>query len=217
MNIADRIQRLRKTKGISQEQLAEIIGVSRQAVSKWESEQSTPDIEKIILLSNYFEVTTDYLLKGIEPEPATIHRRLDARIFAILATALNAIGLILAIMIWKEKQDTTAVTVGLTLMIMGCVIFVLGQILGEHIIPARKYFLLFNVWFLLLIPISCVFNFVSGTLGGFWWTFTPLPQLGNSRHAYLICWLVYFVLCMGLDSFVLFYFRRKNLVLEEIH
>ena len=67
MNVADRIQNLRKIKGISQEQLAEAIGVSRQAVSKWESEQSTPDFEKIVLMSDFFDVTTDYLLKGIEP------------------------------------------------------------------------------------------------------------------------------------------------------
>ena len=48
MTIADRIQNLRKTRGISQEELADRIGVSRQAVSKWESKQSTPDVEKII-------------------------------------------------------------------------------------------------------------------------------------------------------------------------
>lgn len=66
MNIADRIQSLRKSKGISQEQLADVVGVSRQAVSKWESEQTIPDLEKIILMSEYFEVTTDYILKGIE-------------------------------------------------------------------------------------------------------------------------------------------------------
>lgn len=67
MNMADRIQYLRKAKGISQEELAEKVGVSRQAVSKWESEQSMPDLEKIIAMSDFFEVTTDYLLKGIEP------------------------------------------------------------------------------------------------------------------------------------------------------
>ena len=61
MNIADRIQLLRKAKGISQEVLADQIGVSRQAVSKWESEQSMPDLEKIILLSDYFETTTDQI------------------------------------------------------------------------------------------------------------------------------------------------------------
>lgn len=64
MNMADRIQYLRKAKGISQEELAEKVGVSRQAVSKWESEQSMPDLEKIIAMSDFFEVTTDYLLKG---------------------------------------------------------------------------------------------------------------------------------------------------------
>lgn len=67
MNMANRIQYLRKTKGLSQEELADKVGVSRQAVSKWESEQSTPDIEKIISMSELFEVTTDYILKGIEP------------------------------------------------------------------------------------------------------------------------------------------------------
>lgn len=54
MNMADRIQYLRKAKGLSQEDLADRVGVSRQAVSKWESEQSTPDLEKIIILSDIF-------------------------------------------------------------------------------------------------------------------------------------------------------------------
>ena len=69
MTLADRIQHLRKAKGISQEELADQIGVSRQAVSKWESGQSSPDLEKVILLSEFFDVATDYLLKGMEPLP----------------------------------------------------------------------------------------------------------------------------------------------------
>lgn len=71
MNIADRIQYLRKQKGYSQEELADKVGVSRQAVSKWESEQTTPDLEKVIAMSELFEVTTDYILKGIEPVSTT--------------------------------------------------------------------------------------------------------------------------------------------------
>ena len=46
MNLSDRIQQLRKQKGISQEELADRVGVSRQAVSKWESEQSIPDMDR---------------------------------------------------------------------------------------------------------------------------------------------------------------------------
>lgn len=93
MNMADRIQHLRKSKGISQEELADKVGVSRQAVSKWESEQSTPDIEKVILLSDFFDVTTDYLLKGIEPVSENITKKSDARIFSLVGSVFNFIGL----------------------------------------------------------------------------------------------------------------------------
>ena len=74
MTIADRIQSLRRARGMSQEELADAVGVSRQAVSKWESEQATPDIGKIMAMSDIFEVTTDYLLKGIEPVSADDHK-----------------------------------------------------------------------------------------------------------------------------------------------
>ena len=74
MTIGDRIQNLRKTKGMSQEELADAVGVSRQAVSKWESEQAAPDLEKVIIMSDLFEVTTDYLLKGIEPVRTDDHK-----------------------------------------------------------------------------------------------------------------------------------------------
>lgn len=69
MHIAEKIKRLRKQKGVSQEELADKTGVSRQAVSKWEGGQSTPDIEKLVILSSYFGVTTDSLLKD-ETSPA---------------------------------------------------------------------------------------------------------------------------------------------------
>ena len=62
MTISDRIRELRRKRGISQEELAEQLSISRQAVSKWESGQSMPDLDKIILLSDYFDVTSDYLL-----------------------------------------------------------------------------------------------------------------------------------------------------------
>ena len=63
MILADKIIRERKRLGLSQEELAEKMNVSRQAVSKWEGNQSIPEIEKILQLSSLFGVTTDYLLK----------------------------------------------------------------------------------------------------------------------------------------------------------
>ena len=77
MIMADKIIDLRKKNGWSQEELAEKLEVSRQAVSKWESAQSVPDMNRVLLLSKVFGVSTDYLLKdelgeeavGTEPLP----------------------------------------------------------------------------------------------------------------------------------------------------
>lgn len=63
MTLSEKIIKERKKLGLSQEELAEKMNVSRQAVSKWEGNQSVPEIEKILQLSSLFGVTTDYLLK----------------------------------------------------------------------------------------------------------------------------------------------------------
>ncbi|MDP4143407.1 MAG: DUF5680 domain-containing protein [Bacillota bacterium] len=66
MIFQEKLQSLRKEKGLSQEGLAECIGVSRQAVAKWESGQSYPDIDNLISLSSLFRVSIDKLLKKDE-------------------------------------------------------------------------------------------------------------------------------------------------------
>ena len=68
MTLADKILKLRKEKGLSQEAFAEQLGVSRQSVSKWESGTAVPDTEKILAMSELFGVSTDYLLKNEEAE-----------------------------------------------------------------------------------------------------------------------------------------------------
>lgn len=69
MILADKITEERKKNGWTQEELAEQLGVSRQAVSKWESAGSVPDLQKILQLANLFGVSTDYLRKEeMEPE-----------------------------------------------------------------------------------------------------------------------------------------------------
>ena len=64
MTIGERLLKLRKEKNISQEELANVLDVSRQTVSKWETDQSTPDFDKIIPLCEYFGITSDELLTG---------------------------------------------------------------------------------------------------------------------------------------------------------
>ena len=70
MILADKIIHLRKKSGWSQEELAEKLGVSRQAVSKWEGAQSIPDLERVLAMSRLFGVSTDYLLKDEQEEDA---------------------------------------------------------------------------------------------------------------------------------------------------
>lgn len=194
MNIADRIQHLRKSKGILQEELADKIGVSRQSVSKWESEQATPEIEKVILLSNYFEVTTDYLLKGIEPIPsgaAAASEKPDARLFAVIATTCNAIALILAVMIWHEKQTALATALGLILTVLGCAIFFVGMLFADEGSKkaAKSAFIKINAWIVPFIPLALVHNILFHHLAT-----APYPLFSPSLWGivgFMLFWLSY--------------------------
>ena len=66
MNLGSQLKRFRESKSFSQEDVARKVGVTRQAVYKWESNKSYPDIENLILLSKLYEVTIDELIKGSE-------------------------------------------------------------------------------------------------------------------------------------------------------
>ena len=64
MTFGEKLFKLRKEKGLSQEQLAEQMNTTRQAVSKWENDQGFPETEKLMMLGNIFSVSIDYLLKN---------------------------------------------------------------------------------------------------------------------------------------------------------
>ena len=66
MRFDERITALRKRRGLSQEELGFELGVSRQTVSKWESGQSYPDFQRLVLLADYFEVSLDELVRGLD-------------------------------------------------------------------------------------------------------------------------------------------------------
>lgn len=162
MKLSDRIQYLRKARGISQEGLADQLGVSRQAVSKWESEQSMPDLDKIISMSDYFEVTTDYLLKGIEPvvqkeeEQSIEHRRIASNICYQLSLALAGLGIILSIIL----ADFLKISVLLTpvLIVQGVGLLVWGT--GHNLSEVRPSFQvkLALILFLLFVPLGFLSN-----------------------------------------------------------
>lgn len=72
MDFSEKLLTLRKANDMTQEQLAEKLDVSRQSISKWESGQATPELEKIVAMSAVFNITTDYLLKASEIDDLSV-------------------------------------------------------------------------------------------------------------------------------------------------
>lgn len=133
MNIANRIKSLRKVKGITQEELADKLGVSRQAVSKWESEQSTPDLERVVIMSEFFEVTTDYILKGTD-EIGGVEKNSNeiiSRILYITSTVFIIIGLLCALGGWYENYTLDAVWGSMIIQAVGVAAYFIGKALSS--------------------------------------------------------------------------------------
>ena len=110
MTFNEKLIKLRKANAMSQEELAEKVDVSRQAISKWELGDATPDSDKIVALSNIFNVTTDYLLKDdIDNPTGAIIVRDDpnknimiAKILRFLSTFFFGVGLLVAFQAWAN-------------------------------------------------------------------------------------------------------------------
>ncbi len=66
MNFNEKLIELRKSKGLSQDELGQKLGVSRQTISKWELAQSYPDFQRLVLISDYFGLSLDALVKDVD-------------------------------------------------------------------------------------------------------------------------------------------------------
>lgn len=92
--LGERIAALRKKRGITQEQFAQSMGVSAQAVSKWENDASCPDITTLPQIADYFHITIDTLLKGEQPQepqqlPQAERRPLSELVLKVIVTQQN--------------------------------------------------------------------------------------------------------------------------------
>ena len=213
MNLADRIQYLRKQKGYSQEDLADKVGVSRQAVSKWESEQSTPDLEKVIAMSELFEVTTDYLLKGTASrgEQQTLNadtHRCTAMTMFYIATAINIIGVAASFARWYTCYDAYSVGIGIAVTAVGTGVFLAGlTIFRTDLKKALRYFLIANVWPVLLNPYGMIANYLdSSGIGGYTYHPAPVP-VNMDKKAF---WIPYILICLAADAAVIIKGRERK-------
>lgn len=210
MTLGEKLQQLRRHSGLSQEQLAGQLDVSRQAVSKWELDESMPDTENVVQLSRLFGVSCDYLLRdevdqrgAPVPAPAPGEAHLDRQGWTHNAFALSlatcAIGLLLALGGWLHEQTSGPLIIGLIIQISGMVLFELAvPRMGEGRGAARLGFYMIANWLVLPIP----------TAGLCWWTFVfavrPYPSV--------LTWTVYLLfdlLLSGILTAVLAVLRHK--------
>lgn len=95
MTLGKKLQLLRRQHGLSQEQLADRLNVSRQAISKWELDAALPDTANVIALSRLFDVSTDYLLKDDMEAPLANASKKPAakRLAGIISGSVGVLGL----------------------------------------------------------------------------------------------------------------------------
>ena len=131
MEIGGRIRELRTAHGMSQDDLAARVYVSRQTISSWENGKTYPDVQSLLLLSEIFGASVDSLIKGdVETMNETIERdvviirRLGAAMIALAAcTVAAAIWAVAQVEIWGWKGVQVVPTLLLTLVLWACLMF----------------------------------------------------------------------------------------------
>ncbi len=162
MTIGERIAKCRKEKNLSQEYIAEQLEVSRQAVSKWETNQTEPDTGNLIKLAQLFGVSVEYLASGEEKSPRIVYIEKALPVFKIIGIVLIALGglsLILgAIMPFMLGIGIVTAAFGVLLMllkkdglILSGIILVIGVVL----------FLVQGIFFGIDTPIMCLIAAIS--------------------------------------------------------
>lgn len=164
MILADKLINLRKKNGMSQEELAEKMNVSRQSVSKWEGAQSIPELEKILQLSRIFGVTTDYLLKDeLEAEEFTGDNASDKVRTVTLAEANEYLA--------QRWASSGKIAIGTFLCIVSVIpLLFLGVLSEEADIPLSENFAMalgLILLFLIVAPAVCIFVYCGFKNGPF--------------------------------------------------
>lgn len=131
MILADKIINLRKKNGWTQEELAEKVNVSRQSVSKWEGAQSIPDLNKILLLSQIFEVSTDYLLRDELEEITNEETTSYNKEYLYLEVHKVSMKESLEFLKIREKYSRL-IAIGVAMLILAPAIFLLMESFGNN-------------------------------------------------------------------------------------
>lgn len=210
MTLGEHICALRTARGLSQGDLAERLDVSRQSVSKWETDASVPDLDKLVKLSQTFGVTLDELVHGQAPQapgtpaapapeapPAQTARVTGWRVGGLVFLALGV--LIFLIPLILLGMGTLA----------GGLLFALPFLLcaGACLILKRRHVALVCGWILWLLVMAYLWNATGIRV---WWVFSLwLYRPGMEIHA-LVAWAEVLTL-VGLSTATVLAFLRRNI------
>lgn len=205
MSLAERILALRKARNLSQEELAEQIGVSRQAVGKWESGQSQPDLDKVIALSEFFGVSCDYLLKGAIPDTQTQTEEKPSsetklppnacKVLLWIATFFNFSIYVLSVALWRQFQTPLCTALAFLGLGAGTFFFLLVthmltlKVPGMDVRQCRLNFWRINIWLLALPVMAQVQNLNPFSF------FSPFPMVEFGIVG-MGAWVLYLVVCL---------------------
>lgn len=201
MEFKDKLLKLRKEQGLSQQELADQLHVSRQSVSKWELGESQPDINNIKILSDLFQVSADYLLK----DDIVTNQKDEAicqKVF-VIALLIVLFGVICSQMLWKEYQDAISLLIGMFIQIVGIGIFEYFAI-SLHDDQIQKKFWSINIWLVTLIPIQYFVNYTQT----FEYLYMKLFSFVDGNISSLLYMYLPFLIALGFSA-VLFIFIRK--------
>lgn len=203
MTLGEKILICRKSKGLSQEELAAALGVSRQALSKWECNTSAPDIDNIIGLSNYFNVTTDYLLKDENINNSDGTTLLNGNIPFTISTALITLGLIIALAMANDGTlflywQFRSAALGIGIQIVGLCIFEVLYYSKHFELKSQHLFWGINIWLITIMPII----FISGILSRY------LTRYDILHYAFYI--LASYLTINSILTFLLILNRKKR-------
>ena len=128
MTISERLYNLRKEKNLSQEELANVLGVSRQTISKWETGESTPDFDKIIPLCNFYGITSDELLSGkkdiVESKKEEINNHFARNIAVSISLYIfSIIAIIISTVIFGEPIIGVSIFFGIIGIATGLIVY----------------------------------------------------------------------------------------------
>lgn len=187
MLLGEKLRKLRIARQLSQEQLADKLQVSRQAISKWELGESIPDTENLILLSKFYGVSIDYLLLNelnISSELETKRSR-SSPIF-IFGMGGLIIGLTLSIVLWCTYQSILMASIGLIIQIISVTVVLIKQL--ELSSQLQRLFLMISAWM--------IFPFICFYIGSLMMNFYPVSR--SAMLDFIVEFIFYLVVCTGI-------------------